>query len=198
MSRAFPRDAGGYAKVSWTSPAETTRAWVDALAEDVASLQAKFDALLAARDACDASLKTLEASDGSEDLVPLAPPHRSIQEVVDRLSLEGFHDLAGWTERLDGRCVAALQKRCADRLRRWAAAVEGSSVDGAEPRDGGVDAGCRRSLHRVGATASGLALEPGVETARVAFHAQRGVGAARRRARLRALSKKERPSGRRT
>ena len=102
VARVFPRgtaDAPRFPKLAWSSPTANVRAWVDAFAEDVSALQEKFDVLRDARQRCDAAVATLEASDGFDDVHALDGAQEELQAVVDRLSLEGFHDLEdgdGW------------------------------------------------------------------------------------------------------
>ena len=73
--------------------------------ETVASLQEKVDVLSKARQACDQSLASLSASDSARDLETIST--KPLQDVVDRLALEGFQGLNQWVASLDGRCRAA-------------------------------------------------------------------------------------------
>ena len=194
VARVFPRgtaDAPRFPKLAWSSPTANVRAWVDAFAEDVSALQEKFDVLRDARKRCDAAVATLEASDGFGDVHALDGAQEELQAVVDRLSLEGFHDLEDWTRAMDRRALRALRARCVDRLKRWALALDGRPVvvDAAEDRsEADVDVGCRRSLHKIAARDGRLRLEPGVDAARAGFHGQLRdvVGAFARLPRLRA------------
>ena len=109
IAKAFPASRGQAPRIAWTSPSESTRAWVDSFMETVASLQEKVDVLSKARQAVRQSLSLLSASDGARDLETIST--KPLQDVVDRLALEGFQGLNQWVASLDGRCRVGTPRK---------------------------------------------------------------------------------------
>lgn len=90
-------------------------AWVDAFAEDVSSLQEKLDVLNHATTQLKDHAANLAATDDDKEL---DSAHAKLQDVVDRLSLEGFDGLQRWTADAHTRALAALRDRLAQH-NRW-------------------------------------------------------------------------------
>ena len=118
----------------------------------------------------DQSLSLLSASDSARDLETIST--KPLQDVVDRLALEGFQGLNQWVASLDARCRAALRERTSDRLVRWALALEGAPIICDVEEETSVDVGCLRSRHCLVTSEHGIQLDPPVTQARLTLQAQ--------------------------
>lgn len=125
---AFPRRSSNANKlqaprVSWTSPLQSVRVYVDAFAEDVAALQEKLDVLQDASDQFKRAADALAEDGGNSPSGThiendLLSQHAKLQDIIDRLSLEGFEALEEWTRDAQATALTALRDRLSKRLVR--------------------------------------------------------------------------------
>lgn len=164
---AFPRRSASSAtklhapKVSWTSSIQSVRSWVDSLSEDISALQEKLDILRDASFRFETAAATLPDTDDNNDL---SARHGELQDVIDRLSLEGFEALTEWTEHAHRTVLKALRDRVARRLER---AFGTGSRD-----DANVVSIHALSVRASDGMAARLSLEPPLATARRRWYAQ--------------------------